>query len=73
MNVKTKKKNLYIETFMCKTYMEVDIVKEIDNKILIKTWRGFAELTLNEKENCWIITNEYDKFPEDWEWLYVKF
>lgn len=67
-NVGTKKKGLYIETLLCKTFVQADVVKEIDNKVLIKTWKGFTELTLNEKENCWIVTNEFNKEDNLGEW-----
>ena len=60
-SVTTKKKQLYVETLMCKTFIQADVVKEIDNKILIKTWKGFTELTFNEREKCWIVTNEFSK------------
>lgn len=67
-NVKTKKKNLYVETFLCKANIEVQVVKEIDNKILIKTWKGFTELTLSEKDKCWIVTNEFNEEDKLGEW-----
>jgi hypothetical protein len=67
-NVKTKKKILYVETFLYKANMQLQVVKEIGNKILIKTWKGFTELTLNEKENCWIVTNEFNKEAKLGEW-----
>jgi len=66
--IKTKKKRVYVETFLCKTFIQADVVKEIDNKILIKTWKGFTELTFNEKEECWIVTNEFGKEGDLGEW-----
>lgn len=67
-SVKTKKKRLYVETLLCKTFIQADVVKEIDNKILIQTWKGFTELTLNDKEKCWIVTNEFAKEDKLGEW-----
>ena len=67
-NVRTKKKTLYVETFLCKTHIELEIVKEIDNKILARTWKGFTELTLNEKEKCWIVTNQFGEKDKLGEW-----
>ena len=65
--IKTKKKSLYVETLAGKANVELDIVKKIDNKILIKTWKGFSELTFSEKENCWIVTKETESIPKEWE------
>jgi hypothetical protein len=67
-NVRTKKKDLYVETLMCKANIEVDIVKEIGNKILIKSWQGFTELTLDERDNCWIVTNTFSEKEKLGEW-----
>jgi hypothetical protein len=58
-----------VETWIGKpTNVKLDLVKQIGNKILIKTFKGFSELTLNEKGNYWSVTNEYsgDKIPEEW-------
>jgi len=66
--MKTKKKTLYVETFLCKTHIELDIVKQIDDKILARTWRGFTELTLNKEEKCWIVTNQFGEKDKLGEW-----
>ena len=69
ISLKTTKKTLKVETWLTRPVnIELDVIKEIGNKILIKTFKGLTELTLNEKENYWFVTNEFKSncIPEEW-------
>ena len=68
MNIPTIKKNLFVETiFASPTYYSLDVVKQHDTRILIKTWRGFVELNFDKERECWMVGKEYGKeLPEEW-------
>jgi len=66
--IKTKKMNLRVETFYGrKAYLELDVVKKVDNKILAKTFSGFTELVFSESQDCWFVTKQEREIPKEWE------
>lgn len=69
-SVSTKKKTLRVETFYGKPVnVDLDVIREIGNKILIKTFSCLKELTLKEDGDYWVVTKEYrgDSIPAEWE------
>lgn len=69
-SLKTKKKTLRVETFHGgKVNMDLDVIKEVGNKILYKTFTGLKELTLQEDKGYWFLSNSFkgDSVPKEWE------
>ena len=67
--VKTKKRTLRVETFNGGLVnMNLDVIKEVGNKLLYKTFNGSKELTLKEGKNYWVLTNTFNGngIPEEW-------